>query len=121
MLTDIGIYVDPTIPDGYIQSSQYGCDPQAWSTPWGTHWIPNRTIKNRKTRLVLEYVELNDKVFEAKIVSGPPDLLNVKTPVDWRVLHKACLTGHNVISTGPLLIEGDFIWKLKGSVKLCFA
>lgn len=118
MITEIGIYSH--IHHGeYIQNSTYGCDSKAWVNY--PHWKPNRIIVNNKYRLELEYLELNDKVFEAKIVAGPLDLLNVKTPVDWKVLHEACLTGHNIVNTGPLLIRGDFIWKVKGSVKLCSA
>lgn len=103
----------------YVSPSKYAHDNRSWQLH--PHWKPTLTVKNRKERLVLEFIALDDKSFEAKIIVGPPDLLGVKTPVDWKVLAHACLTGDNVVGTGPLQIEGDFIWKTKGSVKLCSA
>lgn len=78
------------------------------------------TIPNIKRRLQIEYLLLDDKTFKALIVKGAPEVLGVKTNVDWNVLHKAVLEGYGVVSLAPLVIEGDFIWKNKGSVKLCY-
>jgi hypothetical protein len=81
----------------------------------------NRYVKNIPRQLVIEYEKLDGKAFEAKIVAGPPELLDVKTHVDWHVLHTILSTGSNIISTQPFRIQGTFIWKEKGIVKLCFA
>ena len=78
-------------------------------------------VDNREEKLIIEFIALQSKCFEAKIIHGPPDLLNVFTDVDWNVLDYACKTGDGIVGTSPLRIEACFIWKIKGQLKLSFA
>ncbi len=99
---------------GVIHASKYDQDRTNDSHPH--FWI-----ENIPRILTIQYMK--DSYYEgfrAKIIACEDEtLIDIETNVDTIILHKALLTNENVIGYGPLTIRNKFMWKIKGSVKLC--
>lgn len=93
-----------------------------WNTSWSTE-RPRVILSNEERHMSIQYTGPSAyQGFMAKITHGPSELINVEVLVDIAVLEEACLTGKGVTlwQNTPLEITGDFIWKKKGKLKLCY-